>query len=373
METAAAASPFRENVSPYEPLQAEKEKRLTDNLNLLTEHHAQGCPPYARFLHGSGASPPFASLEEIPFLPVNVFKRYRLQSVQDDEVVKVFHSSSTSGSEPASIAADQATMVFQAESAQSIFSDFIGEGLRPYLIFDIPASGRGRESMTARGAAIMGLMGFASKFFFVMKEEGGRLVVDMPALEKALEHVMDEGGGNFIAYGFTYILYLAHRYLRGRGFAPPRPAAGCRLLHSGGWKKLSSDAVDKETFNEEVASVWGLPPSAVIDFYGLTEQMGVVYPDCSAGNKHTPYWAEVLIRDPHTLRPLEPGGGVGMIQLLSTLAWGAPNHSVITDDLGEVIHVDDCPCGRRGRAFRFRGRAAKAEVRGCGDIYAQGE
>jgi phenylacetate-coenzyme A ligase PaaK-like adenylate-forming protein len=368
----AAESPFLENVAPFELPQAEKEKLLVKDLNRLVEHHRQGCPPYGRFLKGSGVIPPFEAVKDLPYLPVGVFKNHKLQSVSDEDVVKIFHSSSTTGSSPAAIAADQNTMVFQAESAQSIFSDFIGCGLRPYLIFDIPASVRGRESMTARGAAIMGLMGFASKFFFVMKEEGDRLVVDVPALEQALEHVTEKSEGKFIAYGFTYILYLAHEYLKEKGFSPPKLSAECRLLHSGGWKKLTSVSVDKETFNENVASVWGLEPTSVIDFYGLTEQMGVIYPDCSEGNKHTPYWADVIIRDPDTLQPLGLGEGVGMIQLLSTLAWGAPNHSVITDDLGEVVRLDDCPCGRKGVAFRFRGRAAKAEVRGCGDIYAQG-
>jgi hypothetical protein len=367
----AVESPFLEGISPYALPQEEKEKHLLAGLNSLVARHAEGCPQYSRFLDGSGVSPPLASLADIPYLPVAVFKHRRLQTVPDENVVKIFYSSSTSGSAPAAIAADQETMVRQAESAQQIFTDFIGQGLRPYIIFDAPESVRGRGSMTARGAAIMGLMGFASRFFFVMKDDGGNLAVDLPALESALKYVEDEADGNFIAYGFTYILFLAHQNLREQGFSAPKVSPDCIFLHSGGWKKLTSISVDKATFNEHVASLWGLTPVSVIDFYGLTEQMGVIYPDCSEGNKHSPYWAEAIIREPHSLNPLGPGDGVGMIQLLSSLPLGAPNHSIITDDLGEVIHWDGCPCGRRGIAFVFRGRAARAEVRGCGDIYAQ--
>ncbi len=90
------------------------------------------------------------------------------------------------------------------------------------------------------------------------------------------------------------------------------------------------------------------------------------YPDCRAGNKHVPYWADVIIRRADTLEPAGVGE-VGLIQLLNCLPLGAPNHSVLTEDLGELVLEDGCACGRRGRAFVFRGRAPRAEVRGCSD------
>ncbi len=33
--------------------------------------------------------------------------------------------------------------------------------------------------------------------------------------------------------------------------------------------------------------------------------------------------------------------------------------------------VDDCPCGRKGKYFRFTSRIERAEIRGCGDTFAQ--
>ena len=139
------------------------------------------------------------------------------------------------------------------------------------------------------------------------------------------------------------------------------------LLHSGGWKRLVEMAVDKPTFNRTVSSVWGLDPSRVIDFYGAVEQVGIPYPDCSAGLKHVPYWAEVVVRRPDDLRPAQPREP-GLIQLVSALPLSAPNHSVLTEDLGEIAVQDGCECGRRGTAFVFRGRARRAELRGCSDV-----
>jgi hypothetical protein len=97
------------------------------------------------------------------------------------------------------------------------------------------------------------------------------------------------------------------------------------------------------------------------------EQIGVPYPDCSEGLKHVPYWAEVLIRRHDSLRPTAVGE-TGLLQLLNCLPLSAPNHSVLTEDLGELVLLDGCKCGRRGKAFIFKGRAPRSELRGCSDV-----
>ena len=44
-----------------------------------------------------------------------------------------------------------------------------------------------------------------------------------------------------------------------------------------------------ELFNvDQVTKVFGIETSDIIDIYGFTEQMGLNYPDCSAGWKHVP-------------------------------------------------------------------------------------
>ena len=63
-----------------------------------------------------------------------------------------------------------------------------------------------------------------------------------------------------------------------------------------------------------------------------------------------------------------PPGEQGLIQLISALPLAAPNHSVLSEDLGEIVSLDGCPCGRRGTSFVFRGRAPRSETRGCSDV-----
>ena len=126
-------------------------------------------------------------------------------------------------------------------------------------------------------------------------------------------------------------------------------------------------SVDKKAFNEGLAKVVGCSADRVIDFYGMVENVGVIYPDCAEGNKHAPVFGEVIVRNPLTLEPVGKGES-GLIQVCSVLPTSFPGHLLLTEDLAEVIALDGCPCGRRGIAFRFKGRAPKAEVRGCGNI-----
>jgi hypothetical protein len=136
------------------------------------------------------------------------------------------------------------------------------------------------------------------------------------------------------------------------------------FVHSGGWKKLESLRVGREEFDSALLAGVG-PGSSVLDFYGLVEQVGIIYPLCRAGFRHVPQWAAAIVRDPWTLGPLT--GEAGLLQLLNVLAYGAPYHSVLTEDLGRIV-AGDCPCGRGGQRFEFLGRVPQAEVRGCANV-----
>jgi hypothetical protein len=73
-----------------------------------------------------------------------------------------------------------------------------------------------------------------------------------------------------------------------------------------------------------------------------------------------------------TLAEVEPGGE-GLIEVMSALPTSYPGQAVLTEDVGVFLGVDDCPCGRLGKYFRFKSRVEKAEIRGCGDTLADRE
>ena len=61
--------------------QREKERALLAQLAQLTRHHRAACPMYARILDALGTRDEFDSIEDIPFLPVSLFKTHRLLSI----------------------------------------------------------------------------------------------------------------------------------------------------------------------------------------------------------------------------------------------------------------------------------------------------
>src|SRR5258707_6987279 len=107
-----------------------------------------------------------------------------------------------------------------------------------------------------------------------------------------------------LVYGFTYILWQVF----GTAHVPEHVRSALRgkrvlFIHSGGWKKLEALRVDSATFT--AALVHDLDPgSKGVDYYGLVEQVGVIYPLCEAGFRHVPVWAAALVRETATLRPL---------------------------------------------------------------------
>ena len=184
--------------------------------------------------------------------------------------------------------------------------------------------------------------------------------------DKLKEFAENHHNAEVLVYGFTFILWNhLVKPLLAEGICLDLPRV--RILHSGGWKRLQDQAVEKTIFNEQLARVFGCSPDCIIDFYGMVESVGVIFPDCSEGNKHAPAFGDVIVRNPLTLETVAAGEH-GIVQVCSVLPTSFPGNLLLTEDIAQVIAYDGCPCGRRGISFRFAGRIPKAELRGCGNL-----
>ena len=101
----------------------------------------------------------------------------------------------------------------------------------------------------------------------------------------------------------------------------------------------------------------------------MIEQTGSIFIECEEGVLHASVFSDVMVRDPETFAVLHPRQ-TGLLQLVSLLPTSYPGHSILTEDTGEIVRTDGCPCGRRGTCFRVYGRIKNAEIRGCSDTYA---
>ena len=345
--------------SPFASRQPAKVQRLHQRLLALTTYHAAACPPYAAMLNGLHPGwQTAATLEALPWLPVGLFKRLRLASVPFDEIVRELRSSGTTGSTPSTVLLDRATATAQSHALASIVTDFIGRARLPMLIIAQADLLARRTALGARAAAVLGFSTFGRQHAYALRPD---LSLDLALIDDFLARHAEQP---VLLFGFTAVVWQHLLEALEQAGQRLRFAPGSRLIHGGGWKRLAERQISKAHFKARIGELLGI--HQVHDYYGMAEQVGSIFMECEHGRLHVPAYAEAIVRDPLTLRPLPPGES-GVIQVLSELPASYPGHSLLTEDVGAILGEDDCPCGRLGRSLRVEGRLPRAELRGCSD------
>ena len=134
-------------------------------------------------------------------------------------------------------------------------------------------------------------------------------------------------------------------------------------------EKICGGGVSREDFKNELSRVCGI--QLFMDHYGMSEQTGSIYLECPYGHYHASVFSDIIVRNPFDFSPCKTGER-GIVQVLSVVPRSYPGHSLLTEDEGEILGIDDCPCGRKGKYVKIHGRIKRAEIRGCSDTYAAG-
>lgn len=352
------------NISPYSLDKKEKDKLLADRLVDLTKHHLDNCHEYDCMMEAVNFDVNKVSdYREIPFLPVRLFKELELKSVPQESVVKTMTSSGTTGQAVSKIFLDKDTAANQQKTMVKIVSDFTGAGRMPMIIIDCPSVVKNRAMFSARGAGVLGFSIFGAKKIYALDDE---MKLDVEGVKEFLEKYK---GQRILLFGFTFMIWQ-HFYkelvrLKDEGIT--FDLSNGILIHGGGWKKLISEAVSHDEFHKRLTDACGL--KNIHDYYGMVEQTGCIYMECECGHLHASIFSDVIIRRPLDFTEADIGEP-GIIQVVSTIPESYPGHSLLTEDEGIVLGIDDCPCGRKGKYFKINGRLKNAEIRGCSDTYA---
>lgn len=350
--------------APYSLDKQEKEKLLTERLKELTKYHSENCEEYNAILKSIDFDiNSINSYYDLPFLPVRLFKDLSLKSVSDSEIVKTMTSSGTTGQAVSKIYLDRATSSNQQKTMVKIVNEFTGSSRMPMIIIDCPSVIKDRAKFSARGAGILGFSIFSSKKIYALDDD---MNLDVSALKEFLDKYKDQ---TIFLFGFTFMIWQ-HFYkelLRLKAEGISFDLSNAVMIHGGGWKKLISEAVDEKEFNERLKNVCGL--SRIHDYYGMVEQTGCIYMQCECGHLHASIFSDVITRRAKDFSVCD-FGEKGIIQVVSTIPESYPGHSLITEDEGIILGVDDCPCNRKGKYFKITGRIKEAEIRGCSDTYA---
>lgn len=336
-----------------------KDPALLDTLNSLTRWHQQRCTPYANMVERLfPASAQAVTRAEVPYLPVRLFKTLELRSVPETEVIKTLTSSGTTGQAVSHIYLDRETSMRQTRVLSAIMTSFLGKKRWPMVIVDSADVLKDRRRFNARAAGILGFSTYGRDHFYCLNDS---LELDAHALQAWLAR---HDQTPVLLFGFTFVVWqgLYKSALR-QGVHLSFPP-GSLLIHGGGWKRLLDQHVSNDEFKSRLHQQFGI--ERVYNYYGMVEQVGSIFMECEQGYLHCPSYADVLIRDPHTLQPLGVGQS-GVIQVQSAIPLSYPGHSLLTEDVGSLQGKDDCHCGRAGTYFKVSGRLPQVELRGCSD------
>ncbi len=345
---------------PYGLNKEEKNKLFLQVVNEMTLHHYQNSDHYRNILNLLNYDPTQThKLSEIPFIPVRLFKEYDLFSIKRSEIFKTMTSSGTGGNRVSKIFLDKTAAKNQIKVLSKIVTNFIGKKRLPMLIIDTPSVLKDRTLFSARGAGILGFSTFGRNHQYALDEN---MELDIENVQIFCEKYKND---KILLFGFTFVVWkYFHQKLLDLGIRLPLENA--ILFHGGGWKKLTEESVDNDSYKKALNKSCGL--NRVHNYYGMVEQTGSVFIECEEGHLHTSIYSDILIRRADL--SLCKVGESGLVQLISLLPKSYPGHNILTEDIGQILGEDDCSCGRKGKYFKINGRVTSAEIRGCSDTIA---
>lgn len=347
--------------NPYCLKAKEKQRLLAKILWKLTLRHKNHSPPFRHILEALPTLlDPKDNIEDLPMLPVRLFKAGEFRSVPQHSVTRILKSSGTTSQIPAHIYIDKKTIELEVKAFASVVRSVTGKKNCPMILVDRSSTAENDAQFNVRGYTLRGWRNLSSDCLFLLDDS---MNIKWAKLEAFLKKYKNE---KIILFGLTFIIWQ-HLYQPLVRKKRRLDLSNGVLFHTGGWKRLNEHAKDNKAFKLKLSEQLGL--KRIYNFYGMTELIGIIFLECEESHLHTPDFADIVIRDPNSLKPL-PKGQKGLIQVFSLLPRSFPGHSLLTEDLGEVLGEDGCPCGRKGKYFRVHGRMPWAEIRGCSNTYA---
>ena len=271
-------------------------------------------------------------LTDIPFLPIEFFKSYRVIN-QGAEAVKVFESSGTTGSIPSRhYVAD--TGIYERSFLKG-FDAFYGKPEDYTILALLPSYlERGNSSLVYMADKLIRLSGKKESGFFLNEFEKLRgILLDLKAR-----------GEKVILLGVTFAL-LDFAELFNTHFPE------LIIMETGGMKGKREE-LTREEVHEKLCAAFGV--SKIHSEYGMTELLSQAYSKGEGIFESVP-WMKIITRDVYDpLKLQEPGkaGAVNIIDLANVLSCSF----IATNDIAKV---------NENGSFEILGRMDNAEIRGC--------
>ncbi len=327
-------------------------------LDLLDKHHKKNSREYMNVSNSLFQERDSLEIIYKPYIHASSFKREKLISVEESEIIKTMYSSGTSGAK-SKVMLDAITAQNQRKVLAKIFEAYMKLKRPLMLAIEKDEEIKKRDIFNARKAAIIGFGQMCKKVVGVLNKDNQ---VDMNIIRGVLEKYEEQ---DLIIFGFTGRVWESLKAVKWPKDIQEHFSNKCSILHGGGWKNLEKMKVSRNQFNNELKDITKV--KNIKNYYGMIEQTGSIFMECEHGLLHENRFTRILSRNPYTL-DLSSKGEVGVAQVLSLLPYSYPGMSILTDDMVKIVS-QSCPCGRHGNAFEIIGRLKNTEVRGCSDAY----
>lgn len=280
------------------------------------------------YVHPSSVS----KVEEIPFLPIQFFKRRKVLSSLE-EIQETFTSSGTTGSLTSKHYVTD--IAVYKESYQKGFAHFYGN-IEDYVVLALLPN-----YLERKGSSLVFMV---DDLIRKSKNiESGFYLDNIDELSQKLVE-LDKTGQKTLLIGVSFaLLDLVEK----QNFNLKNTI----IMETGGMKGRR-----KEVVREELHTILqnGFGVAKIHSEYGMTELLSQAY---SKGNGifETPNWMQVLIRDTEdalTILPLGKNGGINVIDLANYNSCSF----IATQDLGKVY---------KNNTFEIIGRFDNSDIRGC--------
>ena len=304
-------------------------------LRLFAYQYAHNLP-YQRFCNGRGQTPDSVTRwQDIPAAPAAAFKRFSLTCVPEEQCMKVFHSSGTTGSETSRhfMSADALELYkasLKAGYARAIPDDTAG------IIALMPSPDQAPHSSLSFMLAELG-----ASFFEPNEHNDWREVL------RAWIRVQRKPTCYF-GTAFAWVNFFDAT--EGEHFILPE---GSVVIETGGFKGRSRE-VEKSELYALFAQRLGADPTRCFSEYGMSELASQFYSQGVDGPKLAPPWLRTRILDPVTGTDAAPGKP-GLLA-----HYDLANYNSV-----QAIQTEDMGIWDERGGFQLLGRAPGAVLRGC--------
>ena len=294
------------------------------------EYQMAYCEVYSSFVNSLRKKTP-SNLQEIPFLPISLFKTHKIISKEVPNTIdNVFMSSGTQGARSSHFVKD---VSIYEQSFECGFKAFLGEPSELIVLALLP-------NYIEQGDSSLVYM--VNRLIEKTNSKHSRFILndleEIPDVIKAAKHE----GKKLVLFGVAYSLMdLMDLNIS---------LKDCIVIETGGMKGRRKELSKVDMYSQLKDK---LQMGHLYSEYGMTELLSQAY-SMDDFTFLTPAWMKVLYRDisdPFTITNGVKGSGLNIIDLSNIYSCSF----IATDDLGL----------RKGNGFEILGRIQDSDIRGC--------